>query len=203
MLLENVKNILTIDNNQVIKTIQREIKNIGYDIHYHVSNSSLFGMPQKRERVYFVCIKKGEDINYYEPKPTYKKKYLENIIINNDDCKKLIINKRYEITIDKTPKENELKPIRLGHINKASQGERIYSIKGHSVTLAATTGGAGANTGLYYINNQVRRLHIQECKKLMGFPENHKVSHGREGYKQLGNAVMPPMIELIYKGIRL
>jgi len=201
MLLENVKNILTMNKSKVIKTIKSEIKKAGYEIHYHVSNASFHGMPQKRERVYFVCLRKGSGLRYNQPKETYQKLYLEDVLMSSDRCKELIIHERYKITLDTTEKENELKPIRIGHVNKAHQGERIYSIKGHSVTLAATTGGAGANTGLYWIDQQVRRLHINECKTIMGFPESHKVSDGREGYKQLGNAVMPPMIAKVYSGI--
>lgn len=202
MLLENVKNILTMDEAKVIRRIKTELTKAGYDTYFHVSNSSFHGLPQKRERVYFVCLRKGEGLRYEQPKETFKKRYLEDIVMNTADCQELIIAKRYKINLDTSAKTNELKPIRIGYVNKAHQGERIYSVKGHSVTIAATTGGAGANTGLYWIDNQVRRLHIQECKKLMGFPARHVVSAGREGYKQLGNAVMPPMVTKIYRGIR-
>ena len=62
----------------------------------------------------------------------------------------------------------ELKPIRVGFIKKARQGERIYHENGHAVTLSASGGGLGGKTGLYWIQDQVRRLHIDECKQLMG-----------------------------------
>lgn len=41
------------------------------------------------------------------------------------------------------------KPIRIGDIGSNSQGYRVYSPEGKSVTLCANGGGAGAKTGLY------------------------------------------------------
>jgi len=49
LLLENVKNILTIDNGNVIKTIENKLDEIGYTINKHVLNASYFGIPQSRE----------------------------------------------------------------------------------------------------------------------------------------------------------
>jgi len=41
--------------------------------------------------------------------------------------------------------------VRVGHVNKGGQGERIYSIEGKSVTLSALGGGWGSKTGMYAI----------------------------------------------------
>lgn len=202
MLLENVKNILTIDNGKVIEIIKEEIADAGYDIYYDVCNASYYGIPQARERVYFVCIRKESGIKYSKPRATNKAIYLKDIVLDNEFCKDLIID-RDDVVLNKDVEQPQLKPIRIGHVNKAHQGERIYSINGHAVTIAATTGGAGANTGLYYVDSKVRRLHIDECKQVMGFSTRHKVSNGREGYKQLGNAIMPPMVEKVFNGIIL
>lgn len=46
LLLENVKNILTIDNGEVIKTIDKKLDEIGYELHRHVLNASHFGVPK-------------------------------------------------------------------------------------------------------------------------------------------------------------
>lgn len=202
MLLENVKNILTINNKKIINIIRKELEDLEYEVFFDVINASVYGIPQKRERVYFVCLRKGEGLSYSPPKSTNQEIYLKDIIIDNKNCQDLIID-RQDIILKPDATTNALRPIRIGHVNKAHQGERIYSIKGHSVTIAATTGGAGANTGLYLVQDKVRRLHIEECKRIMGFDISHKLSNGREGYKQLGNAVIPPIIEKVFDGIRL
>lgn len=203
LLLENVKNILTVDNGKVIKTIEKKLDEIGYTIHYKALNASHYGIPQSRERVYFACVRKDlkipEKLDYDPPKPSYKHIYLENVLEKTVDEKLFV--ERDDIVLETKDTEHSLKPIRVGHLNKGGQGERIYSTHGHAITLSANGGGVGARTGLYLVDKRVRRLSKTECKRLMGFPDNYLVSTGIQGYKQLGNAVMPPMIEKVYDNI--
>jgi len=202
LLLENVKNILSISGGAVVETIKDKLDEIGYHLDLHVLNASHFGIPQARERVYFVCIRKNvKELKYKPPKKTLIKKYLSDIL-EEKVSDSLYIN-RNDIVITKENVEHDLKPIRIGIINKGGQGERIYSPYGHAITLSAYGGGAGAKTGLYLVEDKIRRLSIQECKKLMGFSPNHYVSNGIQGYKQLGNAVMPPMITSVYGSIKI
>lgn len=204
LLLENVKNILSIGNGDVIKTIEKKIDEIGYEMQKNVLNASFFGVPQARERVYFVCIRKDlkDDIKikYSPPKETNKKIYLEDIL--GKDVEKNLFIDRDDIVIEKEVFVRELKPLRVGYLNKGGQGERIYSPLGHAITISAFGGGAGARTGLYQTEQGIRRLSINESKSVMGFNLNHLVSEGLKGYQQLGNAVIPRMIGNVWDSIR-
>lgn len=206
LLLENVKNIISIDNGGMIKTIQTKLNEIGYNVYYNVLNASHFGVPQSRERVYFVCLRKDTGVeyhlNYKAPKKTMKKIYLENILEKNVEDNLFIDRDDIQFK-DDLQVDYDLKPIRIGIVNKGGQGERIYSPKGHSITLSAYGGGVGAKTGLYLIDDKIRRLSINECKAVMGFNKDHKVSEGIQGYTQLGNAVIPSMIEYVYENIKV
>ena len=205
LLLENVKNILTVNSGTVIHTIETKLKEIGYSVQYSILNASHYGIPQARKRVYFVCVrndlKSFEQIRCDELKKRCNKVYLESIL--EDSVDETLYVKRDDMVIEKYTDKYELKPIRVGHVNKGGQGERIYSTKGHAITLSANGGGVGARTGLYLINNKVRRLSKTECKRLMSFPDNHHISDGVQGYKELGNAVCPKMIEIIYSSTRV
>lgn len=196
LLLENVKNILSVENGNVIKTMEQKVSEIGYKMYTHVLNASFFGIPQARERVYFVCIRNDlkNDIKfeYSPPKETNQKIYLENILEKNVDESLFI--KRNDIVIEKEIFDRKLKPLRVGYVNKGGQGERIYSPLGHAITISAFGGGAGARTGLYQTDEGIRRLSINECKSIMGFNQSHCVSENLKGYQQLGNAVIPKMI---------
>jgi len=209
LLLENVKNIVSMNNGEIIKTIQQKLDEIGYEVHMHVLNASNFGIPQSRERVYFVCLKKDigskEKLRYVKPKDIFKKIYLKDIMeeivddtlyINRDDIQ---FNTNNSINND----EYALKPIKIGIVGKGGQGERIYSTKGHAITLSAFGGGVGARTGLYLDKKGVRRLSLTEGKRVMGFPDSHIISSGLRGYQQLGNAVIPTMIEHVYECIKV
>jgi len=47
-----------------------------------------------------------------------------------------------------------------------------------------------------YFKNKVRKLTIQECYRIMGFPKNFKLINNRsEWYRQVGNSVAVPMIK--------
>lgn len=45
-------------------------------------------------------------------------------------------------------------PVRVAHLNKGGQGDRIYATNAKSVTLSANGGGRGAKTGLYIIDTR-------------------------------------------------
>jgi DNA (cytosine-5)-methyltransferase 1 len=208
LLLENVKNILTIDGGNVIKTIGQKLSEIGYDLHKYVLNASYFGVPQARERVYFVALKKDmksnkkQDLNCVPPKETRKSVFLKDILEKKVDNSFIVNRSDIRITKKENELEYKLKPIRVGILNKGGQGERIYSPKGHAITQSAYGGGVGARTGLYNTEQGIRRLTLDECKKVMGFSVKHKVSEGIQGYQQLGNAVIPDMIGYVYDNIK-
>lgn len=47
-------------------------------------------------------------------------------------------------------------PVRVAHLNKGGQGDRVYATNAKSVTLSALGGGRGAKTGLYAIAQRGR-----------------------------------------------
>lgn len=55
IILENVANLITINNGRSLSKICSEFENIGYNVSYKKLNSSDFGVPQSRERVFIVC----------------------------------------------------------------------------------------------------------------------------------------------------
>ncbi len=57
MFLENVKHILKVGNGEVIKYIKEKIKDNGYHLQIEQISPHEYGIPQQRERVYFICIR--------------------------------------------------------------------------------------------------------------------------------------------------
>lgn len=84
-------------------------------------------------------------------------------------------------------------PIRLGHLGKGGQGQRIYSVRGKSVTLTANGGGQGAKTGLYRINLPdgdyiIRSLTPVEAERLQTLPDGYTEGISKtQRYRCLGN----------------
>jgi DNA (cytosine-5)-methyltransferase 1 len=55
---------------------------------------------------------------------------------------------------------------------------------------------------MYLVDGRVRRLHPEECRRLMGFPEGFRL-HARRNvcYKQFGNSVAVPVVSKIVASI--
>lgn len=67
-LLENVKGLVFHDKGKTLKVILNTLKELDYDVHYEVLNSKDFGVPQNRERIFFVGFRTKEAIPFEFPK---------------------------------------------------------------------------------------------------------------------------------------
>ncbi len=100
--------------------------------------------------------------------------------------------------------ERQSKPVRIGTIGKGGQGERVYSIYGKSVTLKANGGGRGAKTGLYLINDTVRKLTPIEAERCQTLPDNYTKVDGISDtarLKAIGNGWTVDIIAHIFTHI--
>lgn len=86
MFLENVKHILKVGNGEVIEYIKGKLDNFGYVVQIFEISPHQYGIPQQRERVYFVCVRKdiynGEDIVL--PKPEFNIDF-ESVLDKQED----------------------------------------------------------------------------------------------------------------------
>ena len=101
-------------------------------------------------------------------------------------------------------------PERIGELAglSKSQGNRIYSVRGKSVSLNANGGGGGAKTGLYKVDLPdgdyiIRKLTPVECERLQTLPDNwtEGVSNTQR-YKAIGNGWTVDVIAWILGGIQ-
>ena len=199
LFLENVKNLAKHYHGNTLKIILRILDEIGYDAYCQVLMASHYGVPQARERIYIVAFRKYLGVSYfYFPKPTYKKIYVKNILEDDAKTEDCIVDRK-DIKFWKRDETPQLKPIQIGQINNGGQGERIYSINGHAITLSAYGGGAAGKTGAYLVNGKIRRLSPRECARVQGFPENFKIPVSKsQAYKQFGNSVAVPVVESVF-----
>lgn len=101
-------------------------------------------------------------------------------------------------------------PVRISDLGSDTQGYRVYSIIGKSISLGANGGGLGVKTGLYKIdlpdgNYIVRRLSPRECCRLQTYDERCfdlclDISN-TQWYKIFGNGWTVDVIAHIFKGI--
>jgi DNA-cytosine methyltransferase len=172
----------------------------------HICINSALLTAQQRKRIYWcgrLVNGKYEQVVIDQPKDAGI--FLKDIIDKGyvDREKSLTITSRYFGT---TKTSNQIvfnKPIRIGHFNKGGQADRVYSTEGKSVCLQGEAGGKGAKTGLYEIDGGIRKLSVQECEKLQGFPVGYCSSvSANQSYKCLGNSFTLPVIKHIISNLK-
>jgi len=217
ILLENVSNLININKGIVLQTILNSLKTRGYKVSYQLLSPYQFGIPQNRERVYIVATASASEFNF---KTLADKKSICKLadILDTDVPEDHYIDPEKYVILDadhikQQPKsglkfcgylKGELRKVgareNTEHLSRVhKQLMRIYSSDGTHPTLAASE-----TSGRYHIyeetSKRVRRLTLNECYKLMAYPETF-VRNANKGvaYKQIGNSVCVRVIEEIIK----
>lgn len=208
ILLENVKYLLHQDKGKTLNVILYSLEDLGYLVTYKLLNAKDFGVPQNRERVVIIGTK-NKKFNFDKLKTNHSYTPLRNYLSDSDDFEYL--SPQDYVLIDH-PKQQRSGLIFVGYRSNKSiwkkgvrpntehlsrvhrQPNRIYSIDGLHPTLPSQE-----TSGRFFIyipeENAVRKLTIQECYKIMGFPETfQRHSNLGESYKQVGNSVCIPMV---------
>lgn len=215
VLLENVKHLTKHDGGRTFKTIIATLEELEYNVSYRVLNSKDFGVAQSRERIIIVATKVGHFD--FDDLHTQKEIKIKDILDKKGDFEYL---KKDEYTlIDKSYiKRQKSGLIFVGYRNKGMwktgvrpntehlsrvhrQPNRIYSAEGIHPTIPSQE-----TAGRFWIyleqEDAVRKLTINECYKLMGFPDTFiRDENLGNAYKQCGNSVVIPMITEIAESI--
>ena len=192
--LENVKGLYSAGNYTAFSTIYSFLSDIGYSVECQLLNSKFFGVPQNRERIYFV--------GRYSPGGGRPKVFpiTQNAreVSKNGEVKFTNSDPRGFGWRDLSPTlaARDYKDPKWVKINKPDQvgkvcdgdGGRVFSTNGTSCTLKAQGGGWGAKTGLY----EVKGGAIQTYPRNVGLTDEEKKNRGKrleERKDNVSNAV--------------
>lgn len=198
--LENVKNFASHDGGNTLRVVRETMEGLGYDFFYKVLNASDYGVPQKRERIYMVCVRRNlASESFSFPKPIPLERHVKDVLLpDGEDVAPLWKSTDgvvFKSGVSNAPSNS---PVRVGSVGLGRQGERVYGVNGTAVTLSAYGGGTFAKTGGYLIDGRVRRLHPRECARLMGYPDSYKIAESpNTAYKQFGNSVVVDVLQRI------
>lgn len=205
IILENVRGLLSHDKGNTWSIIQEELKKAHYDIHFKVIDA-VHWVPQHRKRIFIVGFDKKQfdtnkaDFFSFPIEPTTDQK------IGN------ILQKRVEDKFTlKDGTWNSLQTIRERNRNlpkgqKKGFGYSIVNREGPSRTLTKRYFKDGAEILIEQKNMNPRRLTPIEGLRLMGFeqiekrykdPEEIFVVSDSQAFRQLGNAVVPHVVEAV------
>lgn len=183
---ENVKGILSANNGEAFPLIIKEFKKAGYTVEYKLLNSANYGVPQKRERVIIVGIRKDlKKVFTFAKEPiTLEGKFipLKKVIESNVDEKYFFSKKAVE-GMKKAKKC--MNKGRAQDVNKPCNTVGSHLAK---VSLNSTD-------PVLLINERYRRFTPREVARIQSFPEEYKLSQSESAqYRALGNAIAPLMI---------
>ena len=212
--LENVKHMVHHNGGRTLQTILDKLEDLGYEVSWRVLNGVDFGVPQNRERIIIIGSLNGKfDFNKIKTVPRGR---LLDFLDKEGEFEYL---DPVDYTLIEKPKQQPGSGLMFaGYRNKSirkvgvrpgtehlsrvhKQPNRIYSVMGVHPTLPSQE-----SSGRFFIltsDNRVRKLTINECWRIMGFPATYiKVSSVGEQYKQLGNSVCVPMITAVAEEIK-
>jgi DNA (cytosine-5)-methyltransferase 1 len=184
-IIENVtglyKGKMVFKFNQII----RRIEQTGYSYRYMVLNAANFGVPQLRERIFFVGVRNDLSQNVIQPQfPT-----------------PTIIDPQILAIRNFTDK--------IDFFSSGQFANEIFSSEEVCRTITATA------SLVFYKDGEKRKPTIAEIKRLCSFPEDYKLWSREDGinsqngleynynqkYKALGNSVPPKLMEAVARTV--
>lgn len=205
LFLENVAGLLSHDNGNTFATICNSFAECGYEFQWAVLNSKDFGVPQNRERVFFVANLRGtnrpqvfpiRESNEVDAKEVDKgtHNYIREITVLSDSGQ----GRRWR-------EQDFISALRVGGDTQCVviQDENLMIRDGRDNRSCLR---AGRTPELGIKGTSIRRLTPLECFRLQGFPDEYfyrakAVNSDSQLYKQAGNSVTVNVIYEIAKRI--
>lgn len=204
-ILENVKGLVNHNKGETLRIILKELSDVGYHVDYKVLNSENYGVPQFRERIYFVGIKKDLLKKPFRWPETTDIPNIQDYLIDTDNdildlanptWQKYINNKynKGRFDFEKLLKEDYLV------LDWRQSDLRLY--RGKTPTLRT-----GRHGILYVKDGKLKKLTGYEGLLLQGFPKeladkakNAKINSNKL-LSQAGNAMTVSVISAIGKSL--
>ncbi|MFT4401928.1 DNA cytosine methyltransferase [Bacillus sp. SW14] len=197
---ENVKGMMTLGKGEVLKQIVEDFASAGYKVQFKLLNARDYGVPQIRERVIIVGVRKDIDFNYEYPAPTHGEG--ENLLPF-----KTLSDAIGDLQGDPGPYyTGSYSSIYMSRNRKKSWNDQSFTIQASGRQAPLHPGGLpmqkiGKDEWIFPDGEEKnRRLSVKEIARIQTFPDWFEFSQGTnqkaslnskldKQYKQIGNAV--------------
>ena len=180
---ENVKGILSANDKSAFPLIIQEFEESGYNVSYKLLNAVDFGVPQKRERVFIVGIRKdiGKSFDFTTVSKQNVPTPLSAVLEASVDDKYYFSQKAVDGMMRKRSVMNK------GRAQDISQPCNTVGAHLAKVSLNSTD-------PVLQVGDRFRRFTPREVARIQSFPETFELV-GTESaqYRALGNAIAPVM----------
>ncbi len=145
---ENVKNLLSKKHRHNFDAYLEAMDKLGYRSQYQVLNAKDFGVPQNRERVFTVSIRKDLDVGFEFPEPQELKLRLKDVL-------EPTVDEKYYLS------DEQVSKIKLWENRQIENGRgfRFNTHEGDEIATTMTTSPNRPSTSNYYKCKQVAQIY--------------------------------------------
>ena len=193
IIAENVKGMIQGNAKGYVKEIIKRFKKIGYNVQLFLLNGATMGLPQKRERVFFICHQK--ELHFQNLKLNFK----ENIIPVKDAFKNINeIGK--SLTPDQLKWWSKCKPgFAFSSVHPKKHWFNAFKLSPNRVAPTITASGGNAESFHWEIP---AKISDDAIKMLGSYPQDYNFL-GQKVLYYVGMSVPPIMMHKISKEIYL
>ena len=197
---ENVKGLIQGNAKGYVKMIMKRFVEIGYNCQLFLVNAADCGVPQKRERVFFIALRndiiKPKLILNFNHKWISAGEAISDLqVLTDDEIRDNQVSDKELILWNNTPKGNSLE---IGHSKIYKKRAWFNNYKLNNLAPSFTLSSSHANFTHWSIP---RRLTYREWKRLGGFPDDYQAKTDKIGKYMIGMSVPPKMMYEVAKAV--
>ncbi len=209
---ENVGGLKNANEGKAFNKVLSSFEEEGYKLFPNLYQFDKYGVPQKRQRIIIVGIRK--DLPYLFKIPSYKKyenvdisvrtalKDVENALYNNERTKQspIVIERLKYIKEGENAFNSNLPPELQLNIKGAKISQIYRRLKADEPSYTITASGGGGTHVYHYAEN--RALTNRERARIQSFPDDFIFKGSKESVrKQIGMAVPPQGVKVIFEAL--
>lgn len=187
---ENVIHLERMENGEVLKTIKADLVNAGYKVEVWKMFAPDYGVPQRRTRLFFICVRNDIQERHgfpVMPKPEF---------VGKHRSVEWAIGDLVSVTDESVPNQSQY----FG-ASRAKKGNG-QGDESNKRDLPAYTIRANPKSRVQFHYSLDRRLTVRECARIQTFPDDFKFTHAKTAsVSQIGNAVPPTLAYIVAKTI--
>lgn len=171
---ENVKALLLSRHALSLKKVVEDFSSLGYNVSFHLYDAADYGVPQTRERVIIVGIRKDLNTSFAPPHPTTP------------------YNHRISACEALRDLESKDEDVSINHIWSRAKPSSGQGLRYLTADEPATTMRSECHGNIQFHYKLPRRISMREAARLQSFPDNFYFPCGiRQMERMIGNAVPP------------
>lgn len=199
---ENVKGFYRLGNGKYFDVAKKEFEKRNYTVYCKLLNSSDFGIPQLRERLFMVGVRKSLKHKFDFPKATYGPE-------SKNNTQKVPLSRVIDNIIPQDPKYYFSRKAIEG-VKKAKPNMKralAQDLDGQCLTITSHLAKVSINSRdpvlLVDAKKELyRRFTPREAARIQSFPDSFKFNGSEaDAYRQIGNAVPPVLMWYLVKSI--